>query len=109
VLRVMGGQFYLHWHVLADDAVVVATRERLEEALSPVAAEMGDAALEAARAADLTPEVTFDGDVATVAVSTFTRWGGLQRRTYTIERMFPQRILEEQVEVVAPCDCGITF
>ena len=45
----------------------------------------------------------------TVVVASFTRWGGLQRRTLTIERAFPQRILEEQIEVVAPCDCGITF
>jgi hypothetical protein len=109
VLRLMGGQFYLHWHAQADDTFVVATRGRLEEILAPVAAQMGDDALEAARAADLTPEITFDGDAATVTVATFTRWGGLQRHTFSIERAFPQRIVEERVEVVAPCDCGITF
>jgi hypothetical protein len=109
VLRVMGAQFYLHWHAQADDELVVVTGERLEEVLAPVAAQMGADALEAARAADLTPEITFEGDLATVGITTFTRWGGLQRRTLSMERMFPQRILEEQVEIVAPCDCGITF
>jgi hypothetical protein len=115
VLRIMGGQFYLHWHALEDDAQVVATGTRLEEALASVAGEMDEAEVSRARAADPTPRVSFGsledfgGEVAIVEVLAFTRWGGLLRHTYTISREFPHRFLGVDVETVAECDCAIMF
>jgi hypothetical protein len=108
-LRVMGGQFYLFWHAQEMDAQVVATRERLDDLLDSVAELMDDTQLERGRAADPSPMVSFEGDIATVEILVFTRWGGLHRHTYTIERVFPQQILNLQVETVAACDCGYTF
>jgi hypothetical protein len=107
VLRVMGGRFYRHWHALEDDAVVVATAAAVEEALTSVADEMDPAEMARARAADPTPQVTYAGGSVTVVAFVFTRWGGLQRRTYEFDQLFPQPILGLTVETVAACDCGI--
>ena len=108
-LRVMGGRFYLFWHAQEADAQVVATRERLDDLLDSVAGPMDDTQMEQGRAADPSPMVSFEGDIATVEILVFTLWGGLSRHTYTIERVFPQQILDLQVEIVAACDCGPTF
>jgi len=108
-LRVMGGQFYLFWHAQEMDSRVIATRQSLDAALETVADLMDGAQVELARAADPTPVVTFEGDIATVEILVFTRWGGLHHHIYTIERIFPQQILDVQVQTVAECDCGYTF
>ncbi len=105
----MGGQFYLFWHSQEMDSRVIATRESLDTALDTVIDLMDGTQMEQARAVDPTPVVTFAGDVATLEILVFTRWGGLYRHIYTIERIFPQRILDVQVQTVAECDCGITF
>jgi hypothetical protein len=109
VLHVMGGQFYLHWHAQDDDAGVVVTREALDAALDGVESDMPDAEMEKAREIDPTPRIVYDGDVARVEVHVFTRWGGLLRYSYVIERIFPQRILEFEIETVAACDCSIPY
>lgn len=109
VLEVMGGQFYLHWHAGQNDGRIITTRTRLEEIIDGVAGEMGPEAASQGRDADPTPRVSIQDDVAVVQVLVFTRWGGLLRRTYTISREFPHRILGVEVGVVAECDCGIPF
>jgi hypothetical protein len=112
VLRIMGEQFYLHWHAQADDALVVATPEAVTAAVAGVAGEMDEGEAARARAADPTPRISFGtpaGDDLLIEVMVFTRWGGLLRHTYTITREYPHRFLDVQIETVAECDCGITF
>ena len=75
----MGGRFYLHWPAQENDARVVASRARLEEALASVAGEMDATEVSRARATDPTPRVSFGslesfgGEVAVVEVLVFTR------------------------------------
>jgi hypothetical protein len=109
VLRVMGGRFYLHWHARAADATVVATREAVDAALATVDGRIAEPEAAKARAADPTPEVTYGDGTVTVEVTVFTSSGGLQRRTYVFETIFPQRLLEETNETIAECDCAVTY
>lgn len=109
VLETVGGQFYLFWHAQEEDDRIIATEERLDEALASVATEMDAEELARARTVDPTPVVILDDDVATVEVVKFTRRGGLYRVTYTIERVFPQRILDRSAESLGYCDCGLTM
>lgn len=109
VLEIMGGQFYLHWHAGENDSQIITTQARLQEIIDAVASEMGPEAASQARGTDPTPQVSIQDEVVVVQVSVFTRWGGLLRRTYTISREFPHRILGVEVGVVAECDCGIPF
>lgn len=109
VLRVMGGQLYLSWHAQEDDAMVVVTQERLAQLLEPVRNQMGESAVAEAQRADLTPRVDVGDDHVVVEVAVFTRWGGLERWRITAERQYPHRIVDETVERVAPCDCGVPY
>jgi hypothetical protein len=109
VLEMVGNHFYLWWHAQEEDDRIVATNERLGEVLDLVAGEMDADDMDRARSVDPTPRVTLDADRATVEVVSFTRWGGLYRTTFTIDRIFPQQILDVTVESLAACDCGLTF
>jgi hypothetical protein len=110
VLAIMGGQFYLYWHAQEDDAIVLTSWQRLEDEISDVAVMMDPDDRESARGADPAPVVSFDEDTATVEVLVFTCFGGLLRHTFTIERVFPQRILDHQVESEAHLEnCGVQY
>jgi hypothetical protein len=110
VLHIMGGQFYLHWHAQMDDSEIVVTRERLDEKTAPVLAMMTPADQDRARAHDPTPRISMDDDTATAEVTVFTCWGGVLRHTYTIERVFPQQILDLQTETIAQLEnCGFQY
>ena len=112
VLRMMGGQFYLHWHAGYYDAAVVCDRETVESIISadgsygqPFSAEQK----QVARAIDPAPVVEMEDDVVTVKVVVFSKWGGFKRGTFKIGRNFPHATLESEFETLVEYDCGIMF
>ena len=112
VLRLMGGQFYLHWHAGYRDTAVVCDRETVESIISddgisgqPFSAEQK----QAARAIDPAPVVEMEDDVVTVKVVVFSKWGGFERATFRINRSFPYAILGSEFETLVEYDCGIMF
>ena len=110
MLRIMGGQFYLFWHALYNDHIVVANHEGLEEILSDLGNfGVSDEQEDAARALDLAPVVEMDDETVTVKVVVFTKWGGFSRGTYVINREFPHTILDSDIEVLVEYDWGILF
>lgn len=113
VLRIMGRQFYLHWHANYNDAMVICDQERLEQILETLSGDsdysLPEEAKEQARALDVAPVVEFKDDTVLVKVVTFTKWGGFFRDSYTISRSFPHKILEAEEEELVPYDCGIQF
>lgn len=48
-------------------------------------------------------------DAVIVRVVTFSNWGSFIRRSYTIRREFPHRILAEEKETLVEYDCGVMF
>lgn len=110
VLRMMGGQFYL-WHAGYNGAQVIRTREALAALLSQPMfdQELPGDAQRAARKLDVTPVIEMGEDAVIVRVVTFSNWGGFIRRSYTIRREFPHRILAEEKETLVEYDCGVMF
>ncbi len=70
---------------------------------------MTDAQIQAARAiADPQPTVALTDESATVRMLVFTKWGGFQRRTSTINRA-DHSIVDVQNVPLVEYDCGIMF
>lgn len=112
VLSIMGNQFYLQWHANYNDARIICTREALEALLSQPTMfnkELPANVQRAARKLDVTPVVEMGEDTVTVRVVIFTNWGGFIRRSYTISRQFPHRILAKEDETLVEYQCGVMF
>jgi hypothetical protein len=112
LLRVMGNQFYLHWHANYNDALVICNQEGLEKILSSegwIGDSIPDDVKESARELDLAPVVEFSEDAVSVHLTIFTKWGGFIRLHYSIQREFPHKFLDFSEETLVPYDCGIQF
>jgi hypothetical protein len=112
LLVVMGGQFYLVWHAHYNDTTIVCTQAGLE-ALLAGGNGLGNPnqpyVLEQARGFDLAPEVEMGAGQVLVRVAQFTKWGGLSRRTYQLQRAFPHKFLDGRSKTLVKYDCGIRF
>jgi len=112
VLLEMGGQFHLYWHALYHDETIVCTLDALRAVLrepddlgKPLPTSLADRA----RHIDLAPVTTMGPDSVLVQVAEFSKWGGLSRRSYKIQRRFPHRILDMSTEELVPFHCGILW
>jgi hypothetical protein len=114
LLDMMGGQFYLYWHSGYDDAEIIASQGRLEELVDELSTgnfgiPLTRAQKRSALQLDPTPTVTIEGDIVTVRVLWFTRWGGFNESVYTITRSAPHEIMGVEESVLLEYDCGIMF
>ena len=115
VMQIMARQFYLDWHANYNDAQIVCNRKDANGIISDVnAGDFGfkfDVAQQAkARAMkNIEPVVQLTGNIATVEIIIFTKWGGFYRQTYTISRSFPHTITDVREENLVPYDCGVAF
>jgi hypothetical protein len=111
VLRIMADQFYLYWHAGYNDERIVYDRTQLDTLLAkqdifkkPTAEER-----QKATSLDLQPVVTMTDKSVRVSLLTWTNWGGLYRKTFTISNAFPHRIEKEEKEQIVSYFCGIIF
>jgi len=118
----MSSQFYLWWHAHYDDTRLVFTRAALERILrperEPICPEWFTAEQEAAaRAIDLTPEVTPVADaepgvdVVLVRAVWFGKWGGFSVRATPFRAAFPHDygVRAGSSEEPVPYHCGVVF
>lgn len=97
VLRTMGGQFYLFWHALYNDATIICDRTGLKAALTIIdeyVIPLSSDDKRKVRSLDFQPVVAFKNNTVVVKVVIFTKWSGFIQESYTISRDFPHRILE---------------
>jgi hypothetical protein len=112
VLRIMGARFYLWWHALMDDDAILTSLESLERHLEQVEADCTEPTrpvLEQGATLALEPRVDSDGDRVRVRLVTFTRWGGLEQKTFTFNRSFPHTLFEEASETLVAYECGVVY
>jgi len=112
-LEITGEQFYLYWHALYNDALILCTRDAMEKVLITLdgsfGAAMSEADKERMRAVDPEPWVSAGDGSVQVRVVTFSKWGGLVERIYTITQAFPHLILRVQTTPLVEYDCGVMF
>jgi hypothetical protein len=90
---------------------VVSSRERLEEIIDWLNEEyrpLTEEQVEAALQLDVTPRVVIKGNKVRVQVLVFTKWGGFYNRIYTIDRNFPHKMIENDIQLV-PYNCGVVI
>jgi hypothetical protein len=111
LLSISSHQFYLSWHANYDDKGVVSSRGRLEEITAmlnekyrPLTEEQAADILRL----DVTPRVNILGNKVRVRLLFFTKWGGFYERVFTIDRDYPHRMREKDIELV-PYNCGKMF
>ena len=122
LLQVMGAQFYLTWHALYNDAIPVCDNAAFEPVLTEALGyfSMGseesheDLAPKAeimakGKFVDFRPLVEFKDDTVDVTIMTFTKWGGLIKTTYTIERYYPHSIVNVFSQTLIDYQCGAMF
>lgn len=115
VMDIMASQFYLYWLANYNDTQIVCNRQQMYDIVAQVNTGDFGATMDTAQQAkvrtlrNIPPVVLLAGDIATVEVVTFTKWGGFYRYTYTISRGFPHTILDLKEENLVPYDCGVMF
>jgi hypothetical protein len=114
ILSVMADQFYLFWHANYNDYRVLCDQQAIQSIADAIAdTDFGnpmDAKTQAqARQLDPGPTVEISGQTVTVELLVFTKWGGFERWTYTLDKDFPHRIRDLQRETLVPYDCGVMF
>lgn len=105
VQRLIGSQFYLHFHAIYLDTKIICTKTALESVLTVIENHSIDIKPDA-RKLVLDPTVTIEDDQVVVSLVTFTKWGGFFRHTFTIKREFPHEILQEDKTLLLEYDCG---
>ena len=115
VLNTMANQFYLDWHALYNDTEIVCNSDEV----NAIIADISDGSLgnpldlagqvKARAMKDIEPAVQLTENTAIVEVTLFTKWGGFYRQTYTINRSFPNTIIDTKSENIVPYDCGVMF
>lgn len=111
---IMASQFYLVWHANYNDTQVVCNLGAAKDIVD--ATNSGDFGAkftleqqaQVRMLKDVEPLVRLTQDSAIVEVTTFTKWGGFMKRTYTISRTFPHTVKMED-EILVRYDCGIMF
>lgn len=115
VMYLMGDQFFHFWHDGYHDELIVCAPSVLDALLlrkESVAEGRYDRqrnlehAVEKARALPLAPTIVMNRDTVEVSVVIFTKFGGFQRRHYTLGREPPHRVLRERWQELVPYHCG---
>jgi len=112
LLVIMGAQFALFWHALYNDMAIVCTHAGLEAELAKgngLGNPIPPYVLEQASRLDLAPTVEMGGDEVLVRVAQFSKWGGLFRKTYRVQRVFPHKFLDMRGQSLVEYDCGTRF
>jgi hypothetical protein len=111
-LAFLGDQFYLWWHALYNDAIILCDPSDIQF----VDAEMKGFELEFPQDVkdriediDFSPIVTVDETSVTVRFVTFTKWGGFFENVYVMDKNNPMQLLDVKFNPLIEYDCGISF
>jgi hypothetical protein len=114
-LRITGDQFYLFWHANLNDRKIICDHEALDKTISSLRGFWGisdeklyDLQKQSANL-DLEPKIEIGDNTVRVKIVTFTKWGGLIQREYSITRQFPHRVIDSKTATLIPFDCGLRF
>ena len=112
LMATVGDQFYLYWHALYHDEVILCDQADIEKAIAEVQGfnlELTNEIVTKARKLDFEPTVTLDDETATVRFVIFTKWGGFIEVQYIFTREYPHRFVGGDYQTLIKYDCGILF
>lgn len=114
MLDLLAGQFYLFWHALYNDTIIICDENDLNDAVGSTCDRLFGPDAQRNREQALAmqnvgPHILIGEKSVKVQVVTFTKWGGFFRQTYSIKRQFPHTILEKQKEKLIHFNYGMLF
>ena len=111
-LAFLGDQFYLWWHGLYNDAVILcdsSDQQYVDAELNDFEIEFPQDVIDRIDKIDFTPIVIVDESTVTVHFVTFTKWGGFFENIYVMDKGDPMQLLDVEFNPVVEYDCGIAF
>ena len=111
-LALLGDQFYLSWHALYNDFVVLCElrdAEPIAERLRGAQPGLSDEEVEQVKSINYEPTTAINGDAVTVRMVVFSNWGGFWENLYVMDRQNPYHLLDMKQNVFMPYDCGTAF
>ncbi len=111
-LMLMGDQFYLYWHALYHDELILCDDQDIDlarDAIQGYAEGLPEEVISQAEALDLEPYLIIDEDQILVRFVLFTKWGGFVEVNYLFSAGFPHELLDAEFNVLVEYDCGIMF
>lgn len=112
VLALLGDQFYLSWHALYNDTIVLCGSndpEVVKSEMKSYGLEFPVGVLGQMGELNLTPKVLMNDTSVTVSFLTFTKWGGFFENTYVMDSENPMDLQDVQFAPLIEYDCGIAF
>jgi hypothetical protein len=111
-LAFLGDQFYLFWHGLYNDSIILCDAGDMQF----VDAEMQGFEIEFPQDVkdridkiDYSPAVVVEGNEVTVRFVTFTKWGGFFENVYVMDKNDPLHLIDVIFNLLIEYDCGIFF
>jgi hypothetical protein len=105
----MGDQFYLYWHAMYKDKLLVATEEGLEAILLEIEDSLDAQQKIQARQIDPTPYFLYDEETVKIRAVWFTKFGGFFETYYRINKDHPHTTYEIETNPLLEYDCGIMY
>jgi hypothetical protein len=112
ILALLGDQFYLFWHGLYNDTVVLYDIEDLryvEDSLLGFDLTFPEEIIEKIKEINFTSVIMVGDETVTVRFVTFTKWGGFFEVVFVIDKENPEQLLDVQWNPLIKYDCGINF
>jgi hypothetical protein len=111
-LALLGNQFYLWWHGLYNDTMILCEKsdlERIDQDLRDFDLTLPAKVAQRAQQIDFTPAVLVEEQSVTIRLVTFSKWGGFWEYVYVMDKANPAHLLDAQYNPLVEYDCGIAF
>ena len=111
-LALLGNQYYLHWHGLYHDTLILCDPSDLEvsiKSLDMFEIKMPEDIISRAKEIDITPTIKIEEKTVTIRLVTFSKWGGFSENLYTLEKDNPQNMVDSKFNRLVEYDCGVAF
>jgi hypothetical protein len=112
-MALLGDQFYLFWHGLYNDTIILCDPSDLQyvtEDLKDYDLELPAAVTGRVEDIDFEPVVLVGEETITVRFVSFSKWGGFFENIYTLDRNRESiKLIDSQWNPLMEYDCGIAF
>lgn len=111
-LAFLGDQFYLWWHGLYNDSIILcdpSDMQYVDAEMKGFDIEFPQNVTDRIEEIDFSPVVIVGDSDVTVRFVTFTKWGGFFENVYVMDKENPMQLLDVKFNPLIEYDCGISF
>lgn len=111
-LAFLGDQFYLWWHGLYNDSIILcdpSDMQYVDAEMKGFDIEFPQNVIDRIEEIDFSPVVIIGDSDVTVRFVTFTKWGGFFENVYVMDKENPMQLLDVKFNPLIEYDCGISF